>query len=266
MLVSELKRTRRSPFDFVQGGLQTNQRQKGKMRQYEITYLVSDEVPEGNLNKITGELNGYISGLGGKVIKEDIWGRRKLAYPIKKQDFATYVTVNFNLLAEKTRELEREIKLMSEVVRHLFLVTDYGEEELALSADEIVKEEEIKEVVGGEESFEAIEGETEESRDLMAKRKDEEAPKEKVEEEEITAEPEQKPETPVAEVPAETTEKEEKKTAKKEAKPKKEKAEKSSKTEKKPTTKPAKKEEKTDEAERLSKLNEELDDILKDEL
>lgn len=217
------------------------------MRKYELTYLISDNVPETDLNKITGKINGYVTSLDGKILKEEIWGRRKLAYPIKKQDFATYVTINFDLPAEKANELERNIFLSSKIVRHLMIVQDFGDEELSLTADEIAGTEDIAEVIGGEKSFEAIEGETEESKDLMAVREKDE------EEAEIESKKEEKVEEKVEEVVVE--EKAEPVKVKKEEK-----------TEKvaKPKAKPEKKKVE-EEVDRLSKLDKELDDILGDE-
>lgn len=209
------------------------------MRQYELTYLISDNVSESDLNKVTGKVGGFITNLGGKVLKEEIWGRRKLAYPIVKQEFATYVTVNFQLPSEKASELERDIKLSSKIIRHLMIVTDYGAEELTLTQEDIAQTQAIEEVVGGEKSFEAVIGETEESKDLMAKR------------EEVKEEPTQSEEKIEKEVKEEKKEKAEKKEL-----PEK-------KVEKKATKKEAKKE---DEADRLSKLDKELDDILGEDL
>src|SRR3989338_7823229 len=148
------------------------------MRKYELTYLVSDEVREGDLNKVTCAVNGFITGLGGKIVKEDIWGRRKLAYPIKKADFATYVTLSFDLPADKAFELDRDIRQTTAIMRHLTIIKEHGHEAITLSASEIAEAAEIEEVVGGEKSFEAVEGQTEESFDLMAKREIEEEPEE----------------------------------------------------------------------------------------
>jgi small subunit ribosomal protein S6 len=223
--------------------------------------MISDEVRETDLNKVTGKIAGLINGLGGKISKEDIWGRRKLCYTIKKQDFATYVTIYFSLPADKARELEREIRLETTVIRQLMMVKDYGDQTITLTQDEIAGTEEIEALIG-HKSFEAIEGETEQSRDLMAVREEKEeateveSPKSKVESpEEETEEPEVKVEKVEAEI----------KPVKKE-KVVKEKPVVEVKEEVKPVRKVAKKKEPADEAERLSKLNEELDDILKDEL
>lgn len=140
------------------------------MRQYELTYLVSDSVSESDLTSVTGKIGGYISDEGGKILKEESWGRRKLAYAINKQLFATYITCSFELEPDKLRSLEREIKHENDVIRHLLIVKDFGKEALTLTAEDIAATKEIEEVVGGEKSFEAVEGETEESKDLMAVR------------------------------------------------------------------------------------------------
>ncbi len=143
------------------------------MRQYEMTYLLSDQVGDNEITAVTGKINALITKQEGKILGEENWGRRKLAYPIKKQDFATYLTLNFELDPAKLSTLSGELKHRAEILRHLLIVKDYGKEKLELTADEVAETEDIEEVVGGEKSFEAIEGETEESYDLMAKREEE---------------------------------------------------------------------------------------------
>ncbi len=228
------------------------------MRKYELTYLVSDEVPESDLNKVTGKVSGFVKELGGKTTKEDIWGRRKLAYPIKKQDFATYVTLYFDLPANKAIEFEKDLRHIDGVLRQLMIIKELSNEKISLSAEEIAQANEIEEVVGGEKSFEAIIGETKDSKSLMAKRQEEkaevveEAAKEEIqveEEEVVEAKPEKKASAPKAAKKEKTEEVVEAKPEKKASAPK-----------------AAKKEKVNDEVERLSKLNDELDDILKDEL
>lgn len=140
------------------------------MRQYEMTYLVSDNVSESEITKVTGKIGGYVTDEGGKVLKEESWGRRKLAYPVSKQLFATYITMSFELEPDRLRSLERDIRHENEIIRHLIIVKKIGKEELVLTTKDIADTREIEEVVGGEKSFEAVLGETEESKDLMAVR------------------------------------------------------------------------------------------------
>lgn len=225
------------------------------MRKYELTYLVSDEIKESDLNKVTGKVTGFVKELGGNVTKEDIWGRRKLAYPIKKQDFATYVTLYFDLPALKAIEFEKDLRHIDGILRQLMIVKEEGKEKLELTAEDIAATEDIKDVIGGEKSFEAVEGETEDSRKLMAKREEEtKDEKEEIVEEKVEA-VEEKSEQPVVSS-EESVEAENKKLQTANHKPQ-------------ASKKPAKKKEEekvNDEVERLSKLNDELDDILKDEL
>lgn len=246
------------------------------MRQYEMTYLVSDKVSDADMNATTGKINAIITDRKGKILGEESWGRRKLAYPILKQDFATYITLNFELNPEELGRINRELKLNKEVIRHLILVKDFGKEKITLSAEEVAENAEIEAVVGGERSFEAVEGETEESYDLMAKREDEEeaeeapAETEESKEEAPVKEEETAEETPVVE--------EVKKTEKKAAKTKKSeevKEEAKSETPKKKVSKKkaeskqvdADKEKKAEaEADRLAKLDEEIEGILGDDL
>lgn len=212
------------------------------MRKYELTYLISDEVSEADLNKVTGKVSGFIVAMKGKIEKEEVWGRRKLAYQIKKQDFATYVTLYFSLPADKVKEFDQELRLTTQVVRHLLLVKEYDSEKITLTADEIANTSDIEEVIGGE-SAEVVEIE----------------PVVETKEEEKTEEVEEVAVEETVEAPlVETVEEEKIEKIVKEPKEVKE--------EKVEAPKKAKKKEVSDEAERLSKLNEELDDILKDEL
>ena len=140
------------------------------MRQYELTYLISDDVQESEITKITGKIGGIIAESKGKVLKEESWGRRKLAYPIKKLLFATYITINFELEPENLRNIERDLRHESSIVRYLLTVKNFGKEKLSLSAEDVAATRDIEQVVGGKKSFEAVKGETEESKDLMAVR------------------------------------------------------------------------------------------------
>jgi len=139
------------------------------MREYELTYLSSDEVGEEDLNKVTGKVTSIIGGVGGKAKKEEAWGRRKLVYPIKKQNFATYVTLWFELPKEKITNVEHELRVNSLIIRHLITLRVEKGEKLVVSKEEIADTGDVEAILG-EKSFEMVEGETKESRDLMARR------------------------------------------------------------------------------------------------
>lgn len=142
------------------------------MREYELTYLVSDDVPETDLKKVTDKVAGMVSGDGGKVAKDESWGRRKLAYPIGRQTFATYITVWFEMEAEKLAALDHELRVYPQVIRHLVTLKVQRGEEITVTKEDIIATKEVERVIG-EKSFEVVEGETEASKDLMAVREKE---------------------------------------------------------------------------------------------
>ncbi len=245
------------------------------MRQYELTYLISDDVSESELTKVTGKVGGLITELDGKIIKEESWGRRKLAYPINKTNFATYVTVYFEMDPLSILPFGKDLRHISNVVRQLIIVKDYKKEELTLTSDDIAESEDITAVTGSEKSVEAVTVEEIDNRDLMAKREKKEntessdTPKKVAaktveekpsEEKEEVVKPKAKTKAKKAEAKKTVEDvetKEEKKPAKK-ATPKK--------TTKKTVKKAAPKVTAKDEADRLSKLDDELDELLKNEI
>jgi small subunit ribosomal protein S6 len=247
------------------------------MREYELTYLVSDEVAEADLKKITDKVAGFITSDGGKISKEESWGRRKLAYPILKQNFATYITIWFETEASKLAELDHELRVMPQVIRHLTTLKVEKSEVLKVTKEDIITAAEDVESVIGEKSFEVVQGETEASKDLMAVReKTDEDEKEEVDEkiDELAEIAEEKAETDNE--TAEEDESEDKaEDAKVEDKPKK--TRKAKITVKEPAVeeelkkviKPKKTKEpisEEDEAERMKKLDEKLDELLGDDL
>ncbi len=89
------------------------------MKKYELTYIISDKVPEKETDLIIHNVKKIIEKLGGKIIKEDIWGRKKLAYPILGQDYGFYVYNQIELPPNKVSELNSNFKVTEEIVRHL---------------------------------------------------------------------------------------------------------------------------------------------------
>ena len=91
------------------------------MKNYELVYVVrpnaEDEVKEAVLNKIQEVISA-----NGEVEKVDTWGNRKLAYQIAKFSEGFYVLVNFKASAELPKELDRNLKINENVIRHMIVV------------------------------------------------------------------------------------------------------------------------------------------------
>lgn len=89
------------------------------MTQYETAFLLSPNLEEEETEKIIVQMVDVVSKKKGKMINEDRWGKRKLAYPIKKFEEAFYVFFLYEGDSDIPLELERRFKQSEAVLRYL---------------------------------------------------------------------------------------------------------------------------------------------------
>ncbi|MEW6034043.1 MAG: 30S ribosomal protein S6 [Chloroflexota bacterium] len=92
-------------------------------RDYELIYIVNPEVKDDALTGIMEKVNRFITDKGGTLGKVDQWGRRKLAYHIKRFSEGNYVSTQFKFNPKLTTELEANLKLTEEIIRYLLIRT-----------------------------------------------------------------------------------------------------------------------------------------------
>ena len=80
------------------------------MRKFETLLLLSPELSTDARNALIEGLKGVIEREGGKVLVEDLWGMRDLAYPVKKQMRGFYVRLEYGAPGTLIAELERNIR------------------------------------------------------------------------------------------------------------------------------------------------------------
>lgn len=90
------------------------------MVQYEVAVLYHPDL-EIDLDKATSKVEKIFKDGGGKVAHVDNWGKRKLAYPIKKSEHAIYVFYTVDLPTENVQKVESILNITDEVIR--FLIT-----------------------------------------------------------------------------------------------------------------------------------------------
>lgn len=90
------------------------------MQNYEIAVLYHPDL-EIDLDKAAQKVTKIITDNGGKVVGEDNWGKRKLAYKIKGHDHAVYVFYSVDMTADAVKKVETTLNITDEVIR--FLVT-----------------------------------------------------------------------------------------------------------------------------------------------
>ena len=92
------------------------------MRKYEM--LVILDATTDNQNEEISKIEELLKNLGGTVSKTDAWGKKTLAYPIRKKTEGYYVLFNFELEPAQTFELRRVLGLRANVYRQLVIVLD----------------------------------------------------------------------------------------------------------------------------------------------
>jgi len=89
------------------------------MRKYELICVFQADLDEAAFKGAVERVQSWITEAGGSVDKTDIWGRRKLAYIIHKQTEGQYVLMNITLDPKSISELERNIRFLETVLRHM---------------------------------------------------------------------------------------------------------------------------------------------------
>lgn len=87
------------------------------MREYETLMLFSPEMPGERLQEILAMISGIVERGGGKVLQEDDWGMRTLAYPVRKQTRGHYVRLEYAVPGEVIAEIERNLRIAEGVFK-----------------------------------------------------------------------------------------------------------------------------------------------------
>ncbi|MBR5621172.1 30S ribosomal protein S6 [Candidatus Saccharibacteria bacterium] len=109
------------------------------MRQYELTVLIHPDL-EMNLQPALDKLVKTVEKVGGKITKEVNEGKKRLAYPIAKQDFAVYYYYELDLPSGKgvAKKISDSLDIADEFLRHLLVTVD--ENRLKLEAKRKARE------------------------------------------------------------------------------------------------------------------------------
>ena len=91
------------------------------VRDYELMYIVRPTVPEEDVANVTARVDTLIGNLGGEVAENQPWGKRRLAYPIENHDEGYYVVSKVRLAPGTTRELEDQLRISDDVIRHIIV-------------------------------------------------------------------------------------------------------------------------------------------------
>ena len=134
------------------------------MRYYELIYIVNSNVERNKVDQVMIDIGSRLESTESKIINHVVWGKKKLAYPIKGNAYGNYILLHYEGGDNnKINEFDSWLKLSGLVIRHMIVrleekpdvVKDFGDEKLENTPEK--KSEELAE--GKEENKEQLEKE-----------------------------------------------------------------------------------------------------------
>jgi len=111
------------------------------VNQYEVAVLYHPDL-EIDLEKASKRVEKIFADNGGKIVNTDNWGKRKLAYPIKKNEHAVYVFYTVEFPGANVQKVESTLNITDEVIRFLITRPDLK----AIAKAEVAKAEKAKKI------------------------------------------------------------------------------------------------------------------------
>lgn len=139
------------------GRIALNQRKECNVAQYEIAVLYHPDL-EVDLSKAEDRVQKILADNSGKVQNTDNWGKRKLAYPIKKQEHAVYVFYTVEMPEEGVKKVEAAFNITDEIIRFLITKPDLK----AIAKAEAARKEKAKKAAERDDKEDAEKDENEE--------------------------------------------------------------------------------------------------------
>lgn len=92
------------------------------MKDYELTVILDPEIADENVPATLERIHTTITARGGEVVETDSWGRKRLAYPIRRRLEGNYFLSKVRMDPASERELERALNISEDVLRHMVIV------------------------------------------------------------------------------------------------------------------------------------------------
>ena len=104
--------------------LQSQKDKPNTAREYETTYILRPNTSNEGVAEVNTRIKGIIEGMGGKIVKVDNWGKRRLAYEVAKERKGIYLYWQYLAQPGVVEETERNLRMLDSVIRYLTVKID----------------------------------------------------------------------------------------------------------------------------------------------
>lgn len=94
------------------------------MRMYELAFIIQPNLDEEGVTAVVSKVEGLISKVKGEIKTKNVWGRRRLAYPIDNYREGVYVLFEANMPPASVTEIEQNLRLSEDIIRFLMFRAD----------------------------------------------------------------------------------------------------------------------------------------------
>lgn len=105
------------------------------MPKYELMYILSSAVSDNDVPSVVAEVDNYLKAQGATILTQEMLGKKKLAYPIKKTRNGFYVVQTFNMEPRKLQEFDNKLRSIEAIIRYLAINVDEQERRAAKDKD-----------------------------------------------------------------------------------------------------------------------------------
>ncbi len=106
------------------------------MQTYESIFIVRPSLPDDETNKLIDKMKGVLEKSGASLLKTENWGKKKLAYEVKRERKGTFVYFNFKAAGPVVGELERSYRLEDSIMKFITVRQEFSAQPAATGAPE----------------------------------------------------------------------------------------------------------------------------------
>lgn len=93
-------------------------------KDYESLFILKPDLADEEIDKEVESVKEYIQSAGGSIIEEDKWGKKRLAYLVKKNRYGYYVLLRFSMAPAALSGLDRRLRLNENTLKHMVVFFD----------------------------------------------------------------------------------------------------------------------------------------------